>query len=67
MGKYENGNWQIKTSNSNKVKNGFDVHRIFLEAIDYGHKIAKNRYTLNYLLEMGKFKKGLQSENGEGK
>ena len=32
----ENGNRQIKTENGIKLKNDFDLHRKFLEAIEYG-------------------------------
>ena len=67
MGKYENGNRHIKTEYCIKLKNGFYLHRIVLEAIDYGRKIAKMVFPINYSLEIGKSKKGLQSENGEGK
>ena len=66
-GKYDNGNRKIKTANVIKLKNGFDLHMRFLEAIDYGQKIAKKRFPLNYSPEMEKFKKGLQSENVEAK
>ena len=66
-GKDENGKRQIKTENVTKSKNGFDLHRKFLEAIDYGRKMAKKSFPLNYSLETGKLKKVLQSDNGEGK
>ena len=49
------------------MNNGFDFHRKFLEAIDYGQIIAKKRFPLNFSLETEKFKKGLQSNNGETK
>ena len=67
MGKDENCNRQIKTANDIKLNNGFNIHRKFLEAIYYGRKIAKKIFPLNYSPEMGKFKKGIQSENGETK
>ena len=67
MGKYENGNKQIKTTNVIKLKNGFDLHRNVLEAISYGQKIAKKRFPLNCSLKTEKFKKGLQSQNEEAK
>ena len=35
-GKCENGDRQIKTANGIKLNNGFDIHRKFVEAIDYG-------------------------------
>ena len=66
-GKYDNGNRQIKTENGIKLKNGFDLHRKFLEAIYYGQNIAKKSFPLNYSPETEKCKKGLQSENGESK
>ena len=66
-GKHENGNRQIKTESDIELKNGFDLHRKFLEAIDYGRKFAKKIFPLNYSREMENFKKGLQSENGEAK
>ena len=50
-GKYENGNRYIKTENGIKLKNGFDLHRKFLEAIDYSRNISKKRFPLNYSLE----------------
>ena len=46
-GKYENEKSQIKTSNGIKLKNGFDLHRNVLEAIEYGQKIAKKGFPLN--------------------
>ena len=49
-GKYENENRQIKKTNGIKLKNGFDLHRKFLEAIDYGQKISKKSFPLNYSL-----------------
>ena len=49
------------------MNNGFDFHRKFLEAIDYGQIIAKKRFPLNFSLETEKFKKGLQNENLEAK
>ena len=61
---YDNRNRQIKTENGIKFKNGFDLHKNFLEAIDYGWKISKNRFPLNYSLEMEKPKKGLHSDSG---
>ena len=48
-GKDENGNRHIKTKNGIKLKNGFDLHRKFLEDIDYGHKIAKKRFSKKLL------------------
>ena len=66
-GSYENGNRQVKTENGIKLKNGFDLHRNFLEAIDYGRKIEKKRFPLNCSLETEKSNKGLQSDNGEAK
>ena len=45
---YDNGNMQIKTTNDITLKNGFDLHRKFLEAIDYGRKIANKRFPQNY-------------------
>ena len=66
-GKYENGNRQIKTANGIKLKNGFDLHRKFLEDTGYGRKIAKKIFPLDCSPETEKFKKGLQSDNGEAK
>ena len=54
-----NENRQIKTANVIKLKNGFDLHRIFLEAIDYGQKISKKIFPLNCSPETKKIKKGL--------
>ena len=62
-GKDKNGKWNIKTENGIKLKNIFDLHRKFLEAIYYGQKIAKKRFPLNCSLKTEKFKKVLQSEN----
>ena len=53
MGKDENGNKQIKTENGIKLKNVFDLHKNFLEDIDYGQKIAKKIFPLNCSLETG--------------
>ena len=39
--KDEIGNRQIKTENGIKLKNGFDLHMNYLEAIYCGQKIAK--------------------------
>ena len=66
-GKYEYWNRHIKTENGTKLKNVFDLHRVFLEAIHYGQKITNKRFLINYYLETNKFKKGIQSENGESK
>ena len=66
-GKYDNGNRQIKISNGIRLKNGFDLHRKFWGDIYYGRIIAKKRFSLNYSLETVKFKKVVQSENGEAK
>ena len=38
-GKDDNGNRKIKTANGIKLKNGFDIHRNFLEDNYYGRKI----------------------------
>ena len=46
-GKYENGNRKIKTANDTKLKNGFELHRKFVEAVDYVRKIARKRFPLN--------------------
>ena len=43
-GKYENGNSQIEISNVIKLKNGFDINRKLMEAIDYGQKIVKTSH-----------------------
>ena len=67
MGKDDNGNRHIKTENGTKLKNGFGLHKKFLEEIAYVQKIAKNRFPLNCSSETEKFKKGLQSDNGESK
>ena len=56
-GKYENGNSQIEIANVIKLKNGFDLHRKILEAIDYGQKIAKKIFPQNYSLEMEKLRR----------
>ena len=50
----ENGNIQIKIENSIRLKNGSDLHRNVLKAIDYGQKIAKKIFPQNYSLEMEK-------------
>ena len=64
MGKDKNGNRQIKTVNGINLKNGFNLRRNFLEAIDYVRKFAKKSFPLKYSLEMVKSKKVIQSENG---
>ena len=38
-----------------------------MEDIDYGWKIAKKRFPLNFSLETEKINKGLHNENGEAK
>ena len=45
--KYDNGNRHIKTENGIKFKNGFELHRNLLEAIDYGRKISNKSFPLN--------------------
>ena len=67
MGENENGNRHINKENGINLKNGFDLHRKFLEDIDCGRKIAKNIFPLNFSLKMEKFKIILQSENGDTK
>ena len=67
MGKYENGSRQIKPENGIKLKNGFDPHRRFWEAIDYGPKITQKIFPLNCSLETEKSKKVIQSDDGESK
>ena len=42
-GKDENGNRHIKTVNGIKLNNGFDIHRKFLEDIDYVRKVLIKR------------------------
>ena len=51
MGGNENGKRQIRIANGINLKNGFDLHMKFLEAIDYGRKIAKKIFTVNCSLE----------------
>ena len=63
-GNNKNGKGKIETENGIKLKNVFDLHRKFLEAIDYVRKIANKRFPLNCSLKTEKFKKALQSENG---
>ena len=67
MGKDQSCNRQINTETGIKLKNVFDLHRKFLEAIDYLTKISKKIFPLNCSLETEQFKKVLQSENREAK
>ena len=48
MVKYENGKSKIKEENGINLSNGFELHRKFLEAIEYGQKIAEKIFPLNY-------------------
>ena len=50
-----------------KMNNGFGLQRKSLEAIDYGRKIPKKIFPLNYSLEIESFNKGLQINNVEAK
>jgi len=52
-----------------QLKNSFDVHRKFLEAIDFGRqRVAKANFPKNYVLEIvEKFKSGLKKENAKSK
>ena len=46
-GKYDNGDINIKKEHGIKLKKRFDLNKKFLEAIDDGKKMAKNRFPLN--------------------
>ena len=50
--KYDNGKRHSKTENDIKLKNGFDSYRKFLEANNYGQKIANTIFPMNYSLEI---------------
>ena len=56
--RYENGTRHIRKENGIKLKNGFDIHRKFLEAIDYGWKFTKKIFPLNYFTGNGKIQEG---------
>lgn len=54
-------------SEGKHLKNGFDVHRKFLESIDFGRRVAKAKFPKNYVLDIEKFKSGLKKENAKNK
>jgi hypothetical protein len=49
------------------LKNGFNVHCKFLEAINFGRRVAKAKFPKNYVLGIEKFKSSLKKENAKNK
>ena len=44
------------------MKRGFDVHRNFFDALDFGRKTKKAKFAENFIAEIEKFKEGLRKE-----
>ena len=56
--KEKNGNRQIKTAHGIKLKSGFELHRKFLEANDYGRKIYKKEIPTKLIAGNGNIQEG---------
>ena len=44
------------------AKKGFDVHRKFIDALDYCRKVKKKKFPENFWMEIEKFKSGIKKE-----